>query len=82
MDSDLKEELEEIRFHINQIAKTQNAWEEEKHQEMVDSVNYAKRIQEAILPPIEEISKFFEDSVNTHHSRAGGRGLCDEHRPL
>ena len=33
-----------------------------KHKEIVDSVNYAKRIQEAILPPIEDISEFFKES--------------------
>ena len=33
-----------------------------KHKEIVDSVNYAKRIQEAILPPLEDISEFFKES--------------------
>ncbi len=33
-----------------------------KHKEIVDSVNYAKRIQEAILPPVEDISSFFLES--------------------
>ena len=32
-----------------------------KHQEVMDSVNYAKRIQEAILPSISEISSGFTD---------------------
>lgn len=32
-----------------------------KHQEVIDSVNYAKRIQEAILPPMSEIAAGFKD---------------------
>jgi serine phosphatase RsbU (regulator of sigma subunit) len=32
-----------------------------KHQEVIDSVNYAKRIQEAILPPLSEIAAGFKD---------------------
>jgi len=32
-----------------------------KHQEVIDSVNYAKRIQEAILPPLSEIAAGFSD---------------------
>lgn len=32
-----------------------------KHQEVIDSVNYAKRIQEAILPPMHDIGASFKD---------------------
>ncbi len=35
---------------------------EEQKKEIVDSIEYAKRIQNAILPPIEEIQKCFTDS--------------------
>jgi serine phosphatase RsbU (regulator of sigma subunit) len=41
-----KERINEIKLEI-----------EKKHTEIVDSVNYAKRIQEAILPDIKEIDK-------------------------
>jgi serine phosphatase RsbU (regulator of sigma subunit) len=35
---------------------------EERHQSIIDSVNYAKRIQEAILPPRSEIFKYLPES--------------------
>lgn len=35
---------------------------EEKHKEIIDSVNYARLIQEAILPPVESISNHFPDA--------------------
>ncbi len=34
---------------------------EHKNQEITDSINYAKRIQQAILPPMPEIKKAWED---------------------
>lgn len=35
---------------------------EEKHKEITDSINYAKRLQQAILVPKEEIDKYFTDN--------------------
>ncbi len=46
-----KEKINEIKIEI-----------ELKHREVIDSVNYAKRIQEAILPSLKEISECFPDS--------------------
>lgn len=46
-----KERINQLRLEI-----------EEKHQSIIDSVNYAKRIQEAILPPKVEIYKHLPQS--------------------
>ncbi len=46
-----KEKINEIKEEI-----------EIKHREVIDSVNYAKRIQEALLPSVKEIAKCFPDS--------------------
>jgi serine phosphatase RsbU (regulator of sigma subunit) len=35
---------------------------QEKNKEITDSINYAKRLQEAILPPIKLFSEYFSDS--------------------
>lgn len=35
---------------------------EEKNTEIVDSINYAKRLQDAILPPLEEVNQALPDS--------------------
>lgn len=48
---DYELELEEKNFLINQ-----------KNIEIIDSINYAKRLQEAILPPLEEITEHLPDS--------------------
>ena len=48
---DYELELEEKNFLISQ-----------KNGEIIDSINYAKRLQEAILPPLEEISEHLPDS--------------------
>lgn len=48
---DYELELEEKNFLINQ-----------KNIEIIDSINYAKRLQEAILPPMEEITEHLPDS--------------------
>ncbi|MBK7128885.1 MAG: serine/threonine-protein phosphatase [Crocinitomicaceae bacterium] len=39
----------------------QHAQLEETHREIKDSIVYAKRIQSAILPPVEKLSVFFKD---------------------
>ena len=46
-----KERINELKVEI-----------EHKHKEIIDSVNYAKRIQEAILPDKKEISSYLLDS--------------------
>lgn len=56
-----KKDNELITIQKNQV---ESAHEElaEKNAEIVDSINYAKRIQNAILPPIESFKSIFEDS--------------------
>lgn len=46
-----KERINELKLEI-----------EHKHKEIIDSVNYAKRIQEAILPDKKEISSYLNNS--------------------
>lgn len=41
----------------NEIISTQKELVEEKNKEIVDSITYAKRLQEAILPSFEEVGK-------------------------
>ncbi len=48
---DYELELEEKNFLISQ-----------KNGEIIDSINYAKRLQQAILPPLEEITQYLPDS--------------------
>lgn len=50
----LREKNEEIRKQKDLVA--------EKNKEIVDSINYAKRLQEAILPPVEQIQKHLPKS--------------------
>lgn len=50
------------RKKTNKLLSAQKVEIELKNKEITDSINYAKRIQEAILPPIEEIQKAFPDS--------------------
>jgi serine phosphatase RsbU (regulator of sigma subunit)/TPR repeat protein len=44
------------------IVESANDELEEKNKEIMDSINYAKRIQSAILPPIKTVKKHFEES--------------------
>ena len=46
----------------NIIITQQKELVEEKNKEILDSINYAKRLQEAILPPVSLIKKSFPDS--------------------
>ncbi len=54
------------RFRITQrqkaIIEKQKDLVEEHRKEIIDSITYAKRLQQAILPPIEEIKKSFPES--------------------
>ena len=61
----LKEQNIRLENIIHERTKTivdQKAEIEHKNQEITDSINYAKRIQEAILPPIHEIVKTWDNS--------------------
>ncbi len=53
-----KEEIEAQRGYI----EDQNNTLIKQHQDILSSINYAKRIQTAILPPIDEIKKVFPQS--------------------
>ena len=67
-----KEQIEERNFELNQqneeIAAQRDEIEHQKHlvdehqKEIIDSINYAKRIQNAILPPLYEIAKSLPSS--------------------
>ncbi len=50
-----------IEIQTEEVEK-QKTVVEEKNQEIMDSINYAKRLQEAILPPLNDIKKFFPES--------------------
>ncbi len=43
-------------------AEQQRKLIEEKNKQVIDSINYAKRIQKAILPPVKTIDEFLPDS--------------------
>ncbi len=45
----------------NQLINEQKLEVEEKNQEITDSITYAKRIQEAILPPSTELDKYLKN---------------------
>jgi serine phosphatase RsbU (regulator of sigma subunit) len=47
---------------INQNLEIKNQIIEEKTKEIVDSINYAKNIQNAIIPPIETVRKYLPNS--------------------
>ena len=46
----------------NVIIEQQKELVEEKNKEVMDSIVYAKRLQQAILPPLEQFAQHFEDS--------------------
>jgi len=68
MNEEIKQQNEEIisqRDHIetqNAILENKNLAIEKANQEITSSINYAKRIQHAILPDIETIKSFFPES--------------------
>ena len=47
----------------NTIISHQKELVEGKNKEILDSINYAKRLQEAILPPISLIKKIFPNHL-------------------
>ncbi|MBI3135598.1 MAG: tetratricopeptide repeat protein [Bacteroidetes bacterium] len=50
-----------IEFQKQEVEIQKEALEE-KNKEILDSINYAKRIQDAILPPLSQLSDFIPDS--------------------
>lgn len=56
-----KKRASDIILHQKLEAEKQKNTIEEKNKEITDSIKYAKRIQEAILPSPETISKLFKD---------------------
>lgn len=60
-----KKEVEKQRDYANQehqIAEEQKLIVQEKNKEIMDSINYAKRIQEAILPPNDLVTQYLPDN--------------------
>ncbi|MCX8080184.1 MAG: SpoIIE family protein phosphatase [Bacteroidia bacterium] len=57
----IDEATEELRKQ-NQIIESQKKLVEEKNKNILDSINYAKRIQQAILPSFTKWSEFLPDS--------------------
>lgn len=58
---ELREEKEKVEI-INKEVLAQKTTIEHKNQEITDSINYAKNIQEALLPPITSLKKDFPES--------------------
>lgn len=54
------------RFRVtarqNSIIESQKTVVEQKNREIVDSINYAKRLQDAILPPDKLVKEYFRES--------------------
>lgn len=61
LDNLVKERTKEIE-HKNEELKEQNEQILHQKQEITDSINYAKRIQNAILPPLVEIKNSWKDT--------------------
>jgi len=57
----LRQEKEKVES-INQEVVAQKAIIEAKNHDITDSIKYAKNIQEALLPPLQNIHKEFKDS--------------------
>lgn len=61
LEKQVKERTLEIE-HKNDVLILKNSEIENKNKEITDSINYAKRIQEAILPSIQHFKKIFPES--------------------
>lgn len=59
----VKKRNNEALSEKNHLIEKQKEIVEEKNKEITDSITYAKRLQSAILPPIEQLSEFFSDSM-------------------
>ena len=51
-----------LKEKTNQLLESQNAIISEKNKDISDSINYAKKIQDAILPRVSDIQKVFPQS--------------------
>jgi serine phosphatase RsbU (regulator of sigma subunit)/streptogramin lyase len=64
----VRERTQEILYQKEELVKQKNELEiqkeivEEKNREILDSINYAKRLQEAILPPLKLVKQELEQS--------------------
>lgn len=56
------EKQRDIANHEHQVAEEQKMIVQEKNKEIMDSINYAKRIQHAILPPEELVTKYLPNN--------------------
>jgi len=59
---DINHNLEEKVNERTQEIQHQKEVVEEKNREIVDSINYALRLQSAIIPPVSKVKEKFEDS--------------------
>lgn len=58
----LKNKANKIILNQKEEIEKQHEILEEQHREITDSINYAKRIQEAILPPLKLVKGYMPDS--------------------
>ena len=56
-----QEEIEAQRGYIEE----QNNTLIKQHQDIISSINYAKRIQTAILPPMEDMKRIHDEEINS-----------------
>ncbi|MEZ4937783.1 MAG: SpoIIE family protein phosphatase [Crocinitomicaceae bacterium] len=59
---DIAHEQKQVAEEQKEIAETQKHIVEEKNQEILDSISYAKRLQNAILPPPRLVKEWLNDS--------------------
>ena len=59
----------QIRKRSNQTLAQQHTIIEEKNKNITDSINYARRIQDAVLPPVELLKKQFADAFTFYQPR-------------
>ena len=67
-----KEEIEVQAQHLQEVNEQLNARKnelEDKNNKITASINYASRIQQALLPPIDEIQKHFAEVLIYFHPR-------------
>ena len=55
--------------NANEVLDRNKKLIEKKNADLMDSINYALRIQKSLLPPIESLSDFFEDSFIYYRPR-------------
>lgn len=58
----VKKRDNEIISQQKAVVEEQKHIVEEKNKEILDSINYAKKLQEAILPPLEQINENFKEN--------------------